>query len=142
LYIAFLSFSHTRFKRGNSKIVYAKTKEEKMTDIIHKLAVAGIIAIICFGAYMGFAGYQTDVYPMDLSIGLFDRIMASSEPKSIIADINAFKEYLPTAGNPVWILPTDTTNFTRIQADLDVMLTSAEKISGVPRDSSAFHTVL
>ena len=52
-----------------------------MTEIIHKLAVGGIIAIICFGAYMGFAGYQTDVYPMDLSIGLFDRIMASSEPK-------------------------------------------------------------
>jgi hypothetical protein len=140
LYIAFLSFSHTRFKRGNSKIVYTKTKEEKMTDIIHKLAVAGIIAIICFGVYMGFAGYQTDVYPMDLSIGLFDRIMASSEPKTIIADINAIKGHLPTAGNPVWIFPTDTTNFTRIQADLDVMLTSAEKISGVPRDSSAFHT--
>jgi len=140
LYIAFLSFSHTRFKRGNSKIVYTKTKEEKMTDIIHKLAVTGIIAIICFGVYMGFTGYQTDVYPMDLSIGLFDRIMASSEPKTIIADINAIKGHLPTVGNPVWIFPTDTTNFTRIQADLDVMLTSAEKISGVPRDSSAFHT--
>ena len=89
---------------------------------------------------MGFVGYQTDVYPMDLSIGLFDRIMASSEPKTIIADINAIKEYLPTEGNPVWIFPTDTTNFTRIQVDLNVMLASAEKISAVPRDSSAFHT--
>jgi len=140
LYIACLSFSHTRFKRGNSKIDYTKTKEEKMADIIHRLAVAGIIAIICFGAYMAFTGYQSDVYPMDLSIGLFDRIMASSEPKTIIADINTIKGYLPAAGNPVWIFPTDTTNFTRVQADLDVMLASAEKISAVPRDSSAFHT--
>ena len=140
LYIAFLSFSHTRFKRGDSKIDYTKTKEEKMADITHKLAIGGIIAIICFGAYMAFAGYQSDVYPMDLSIGLFDRIMASSEPKTIIADINAIKGYLPAEGNPVWIFPTDTTNFTRIQADLDVMLASAEKISAVPRDSSAFHT--
>jgi len=140
LYVACLSFSHTRFKRGNSKIDYTKTKEEKMTDITHKLAVAGIIAIICFGVYMAFTGYQNDVYPMDLSIGLFDRIMASSEPKTIIADINAIKVYLPTEGNPVWIFPTDTSNFTRIQADLDVMLVSAEKISAVPRDSSAFHT--
>jgi len=140
LYIACLSFSHTRFKRGNSKIDYTKTKEEKMSDITHKLAVAGIIAIICFGAYMALSGYQDDVYPMDLSIGLFDRIMASSEPKTIIADINAIKEYLPAEGNPVWIFPTDTSNFTRIQADLNVMLASAEKISGVPRDSSAFHT--
>ena len=140
LYIAFLSFSHTRFKRGDSKIDYTKTKEEKMADITHKLAVGGIIAIICFGAYMAFAGYQNDVYPMDLSIGLFDRIMSSSEPKTIIADINAIKEYLPAEGNPVWIFPTDTSNFTRIQADLDVMLASAEKTSAVPRDSSAFHT--
>jgi hypothetical protein len=140
LYIACLSFSHTRFKRGDSKTDYTKTKEEKMVDITHKLAVAGIIAIICFGVYMAFSGYQNNVYPMDLSIGLFDRIMASSEPKTIIADINAIKGYLPVEGNPVWIFPTDTTNFTRVQADLDVMLASAEKISAVPRDSSAFHT--
>jgi len=140
LYIACLSFSHTRFKRGNSKIDYTKTKEEKMADILHKLAVAGIITIICFGAYMAYTGYQNDVYPMDLSIGLFDRIMASSEPKTIMTDINAIKGYLPAEGNPVWIFPTDTTNFTRIQADLDVMFASAEKISAVPRDSSAFHT--
>ena len=140
LYIACLSFSHTRFKRGNSKIDYTKTKEEKMADILHKLAIAGIMAVICFGAYMAYTGYQNDVYPMDLSIGLFDRIMASSEPKTIMTDINAIKGYLPAEGNPVWIFPTDTTNFTRIQADLDVMFASAEKISVVPRDSSAFHT--
>ena len=140
LYIACMSFSHTRFKRGNSKIDNTKTKDENMADIIHKLAVAGIVAIICFGAYLAYTGYQNDVYPMDLSIGLFDRIMASSEPKTIMTDINAIKEYLPAVGNPVWIFPTDTTNFTRIQADLSVMLASAEKISVVPRDSSAFHT--
>ncbi|NWJ42712.1 glycosyltransferase [Marine Group I thaumarchaeote] len=140
LYIACMSFSHTRFKRGNSKIDNTKTKEETMADIIHKLAVAGIVAIICFGAYLAYTGYQNDVYPMDLSIGLFDRIMASSEPKTIMTDINAIKGYLPAEGNPVWIFPTDTTNFTRIQADLDVMFASAEKISVVPRDSSAFHT--
>jgi len=140
LYIACMSFSHTRFKRGNSKIDYTKTKEETMADIIHKLAVAGIVAIICFGAYMAYTGYQNDVYPMDLSIGLFDRIMASSEPKTIMTDISTIKGYLPATGNPVWIFPTDTTNFTRIQADLDVMFASAEKISAVPRDSSAFHT--
>ena len=140
LYIACMSFSHTRFKRGNSKIDNTKTKDENMADIIHKLAVAGIVAIICFGAYLAYTGYQNDVYPMDLSIGLFDRIMASSEPQTIMTDINAIKEYLPAVGNPVWIFPTDTTNFTRIQADLSVMLASAEKISVVPRDSSAFHT--
>jgi hypothetical protein len=102
--------------------------------------VSGIVAIICFGAYMSYTGYQNDVYPMDQSIGLFDRIMASSEPKTILADVNAIKGLIPTEGNPVWIFPTETSNFSRIQADLTVMASSAEKISSVPRDSSAFHT--
>jgi hypothetical protein len=77
---------------------------------------------------------------MDQSIGLFDRIMASSEPKTIIADINVIKGFIPTEGNAVWLFPTETTNFSRIQADLDVMEASAVKTSAVPRDSSAFHT--
>ena len=77
------------------------------------------MAIICFGAYTGYVGYQDDVYPVDLSIGLLDRIMASSEPKTILADINAIKEYLPVEGNPVYLFPTDTTNFARIQTDLE-----------------------
>ena len=140
LYIALMSFRHTRFKRDRSKTEHIKTKDEKMANITYKLATAGIIAIICFGVYMGFTGYQENVYPIDLSIGLLDRIMASSEPKTIIADIQAMKGYLPTEGNPVYMFPTDTTNFARIQSDLDAMLISTEKISAVPRDSSAFHT--
>ena len=135
-----MSFRHTRFKRDRSKTEHIKTKDEKMANITYKLATAGIIAIICFGVYMGFTGYQENVYPIDLSIGLLDRIMASSEPKTIIADIQAMKGYLPTEGNPVYMFPTDTTNFARIQSDLDAMLISTEKISAVPRDSSAFHT--
>ena len=111
-----------------------------MACITFKLATVGIIAIICFGVYAGYVGYQDNVYPIDLSIGLLDRIMASSEPKTILADINAIKEYLPVEGNAVYLFPTDTTNFARIQTDLNVMLASTEKISAVPRDSSAFHT--
>jgi len=111
-----------------------------MAGITFKLATVGIIGIICFGAYTGYVGYQDDVYPVDLSIGLLDRVMASAEPKTILADIKTIKGYLPAEGNPVYLFPTDTTNFARIQADLDVMLASTEKISAVPRDSSAFHT--
>ena len=139
-YISLMSFTHTRFKRGNSRIDYTKTKEEKMAGITFKLATVGIIGIICFGAYTGYVGYQDDVYPVDLSIGLLDRVMASAEPKTILADIKTIKGYLPAEGNPVYLFPTDTTNFVRIQADLDVMIASTEKISAVPRDSSAFHT--
>ncbi len=38
------------------------------------------------------------------------------------------------------MFPTDSTNFLRIQNDVNFMLTGVEKISTVPKDSSAFHT--
>ncbi|MFZ9006094.1 MAG: glycosyl transferase, partial [Nitrosopumilaceae archaeon] len=34
----------------------------------------------------------------------------------------------------------ESTNFLRIESDVDSMITSIEKISTVPRDSSAYHT--
>jgi hypothetical protein len=89
---------------------------------------------------MAYTGYEKDVYPIDLSRGLLDRIMVSSDPKSIITDLTAIKEYLPEEGNPVWIFKTDSTDFGRIQADLDNMIESVEKISVVPKDSSGFRT--
>ena len=139
-YISLTSFSHTRYKRQGKGENRIKTREEKMADVTYKIATAGIIAVIIFGAYMALTGYESDVYPLDLAIGNLDRIMTSSAPNSIITDINSIKENLPATGNPVWIFPTDTTNFARIQADLDVMILSAEKIQTVPKDSAAFHT--
>ena len=138
-YIALISFSHTRFKRpkfSDHKI----TKEEKMANNFYRLALGGIFAIIVIGGYMSFVGYSTDVYPIDMSVGLLDRTMASSDPQSILLDLNAIKGHLPANGNPVWIFPTDTTNFVRIQTDLDTMIISAEKITAVPTDSAAYHT--
>ena len=138
-YIAWLSFSHTRYKRPQST-KHKITKEEKMANNFYKLALGGIFAIIVIGGYMAFTGYANDVYPLDQSVGLLDRILATSNPQTIIADINAIKANLPETGNPVWIFPTDSTNFVRIQSDLDTMLISAEKIAAVPTDSAAYHT--
>ena len=138
-YIAWLSFSHTRYKRPKFSD-HTITKDEKMANHFYKLALGGIFAIIVIGAYMAFVGYSTDVYPLDMSVGLLDRTMASADPQSILVDLQAIKGHLPVNGNPVWIFPTDTTNFARIQTDLNVMIVSAEKITAVPTDSAAYHT--
>ena len=138
-YISWLSFSHTRYKRPQST-KHKITKEEKMANRFYKLALGGIFAIIIIGGYMAFTGYANDVYPLDQSVGFLDRIVATSDPQSIIADINSIQANLPATGNPVWIFPTDSTNFARIQGDLDTMLISAEKIAAVPTDSAAYHT--
>ena len=42
--------------------------------------------------------------------------------------------------NPVWLFPTESTNFLRMQNDVKIMIETADKISTIPRDSSAYHT--
>ena len=111
-----------------------------MANIFYKLSLVGIIGLITFAGYMAMTGYENDVYPVDLSRGLLDRIMTNPDPDSVLADLKAIKEYLPEEGNPVWVFPTDSTDFGRIQKDLDAMIVSVEKIATVPRDSSSFHT--
>lgn len=155
-YIAYMSLSHTRFKRNKSSDNHVMTKNEKMAKTIYKLSMIGIIGIILFGVFMAITGYNSDIYPLDRMRGHLDGIVGSSDPATIRAhlvaiqtDLNIVIEKMPettnTNGeiiskNPVWLFPTETTNFLRIQNDVNTMIASIEKISTVPKDSSAYHT--
>jgi len=157
-YIAYMSLSHTRFQRNKSSDNHVMTKNEKMAKIVYKLSMIGIIGIIVFGGYMAIAGYNTDIYPLDRMRGNLDGIIGSSDPAAIRAHLVAIQtdlnivmenpnllEATNTSGeiiskNPVWMFPTESTNFLRIQNDVNTMFTGVEKISTVPKDSSAYHT--
>ena len=139
-YISFQSISHSRFKRDKLRINHVQTKEEKMANIFYKVAMGGILGLIIFAAYMAYTGYENDVYPIDLSRGLLDRIMVSSNPETIVADLKAIQVYLPEEGNPVWIFRTDSSDWGRIQADLDDMIVNVVLLASLPRDSSVFNT--
>ncbi len=139
-YIAYVSLSHSKFKRNKFSI--QKSKTEKMADKYYQAAIIGMFAIIAFGAYMAYSGYQNDVYPLDISRGLLDRIAASKDPESILADLHKIKQHLPENGNPVWIFPTDTTDFGRIQKDIDSMITSVEELTGEPSNKADFNTAM
>ncbi len=157
-YIAYMSLSHTRFKRNKSSENHAISKNEKMAKIIYKLSMIGIVGIIVFGGVMAVNGYNADIYPLDRIRGHLDGITSSSDPAvirthlvTIMADLDTVMEnpnlHETTdangdviSKNPVWLFPTDTTNFLRIQNDMKYMLASVEKISAVPRDSSAYNT--
>jgi hypothetical protein len=139
-YIAYVSLSHSKFKRN--KFPIQKSKTEKMADKHYQIAVIGMFAIITFGAYMAYSGYQNDVYPLDLSRGLLDRIIASKDPESILVDLHKIKQYLPAEGNPVWIFPTDTTDFGRMQKDVDSMIVSVEELVGEPSNKADFNTAM
>jgi len=155
-FIAFMSFSHTRFKRNKSIKPRALTKDEKMANKIYKLSMIGIFAIIVFGGFMAIYGYNVDIYPLDRIRGHMDAIVGSSDTVAIQAHLVEVKQDLAivmanleetknadgeiTGKNPVWIFPTESTNFLRIEKAVDSMIASNEKISVVPKDSSAFHT--
>jgi hypothetical protein len=139
-YVAYQSLSHSRFKRNKSE--RARSKAEKMADNYYQIALVGMFTIIIFGAYMAYQGYQSDVYPLDLSRGYLDRIATGGNPQLMLQDLNAIKEQLPKEGNPVWIFPTDTTDFGRIQEDIDSLIESVEAIQSQPKSSVEYSTAM
>ena len=155
-YIAYMSLSHTRFKRNKSSKIRQRTKKEKMANTVYKLSMMGIIGIIIFGGFMAINGYNTDIYPLDRIRGHLDGVLGSSDPVVLRAHLLAIQEDLDLAmenihettdangvvisKNPVWLFATESTNFLRIQSDVNTMLAGVEKMSSVPKDSSAYHT--
>ena len=127
-----------------------------MSNNIYKLAMVGILAIIVFGGYMAISGYNTDIYPLDRIRGNLDGIVSSSDPNvirdhlvAIQTDLDIVMVNIPDtvdangkliAKNPVWIFSTESTNFLRIQNNIDTMITSVNEIASISKDNSAFHT--
>ena len=127
-----------------------------MSNSLYKLATVGIVAIIVFGGYMAISGYADDIYPLDRIRGNLDGIVSSSNPLvihdhlvSIQSDLDLVMVNIPettdTNGkviskNPVWIFGTESTNFLRIQNNIDTMITSVNEISSISKDNSAYHT--
>ena len=139
LYIAYLSISHSTLKKGKSR-GRVESKAEKMANNYYKAALAGIIALIVAGVVLAFDEYGTTIYPLDQSRGLLVRIQATSDPQSISNDIQMVQQLLPKSGNPVWIFPTQDTDFGMMQKDLTTMSSTLDKISTTSPDTAAFHT--
>ena len=155
-YIAYMSLSHTRFKRNKSSKSPPQTKKEKMANTVYKLSMIGIVGIIIFGGFMAIYGYNADIYPLDRIRGHLDGVIGSSDPEVIKShlliiqeDLKLVMDHVPEttdangeiiSKNPVWIFATESTNLLRIQNDVNTMVASIEKISTVPKDSSGYHT--
>jgi len=154
-FIAYMSLSHTRFKKNKSSNDRPLTKKEKTANNIYKLAMVGILAIIVFGGYMAISGYNNDIYPLDRIRGNLDGVITSSDPKiihdhlvAIQTDLDLVMINIPetidangiVAKNPVWMFGTESTNFLRIQNNIDTMIVSVHEISSISKDNSAYHT--
>lgn len=159
-YIAYMSISHTRFKRNKSEADASKkrTKSEIMADRIYKIAIGSIITIIIFGGFMAYNGYNTDIYPIDRMRGNMDGITATSDTSAINAHLMSIKndmtivlanDFVPekrdangilVSKNPVWVFSTETTNLVRMNSNIDTMILRIDKMATLPIDSSAFNT--
>ncbi len=126
-----------------------------MSENVYKLAIVGIVSIVIFGGYMAISGYNTDIYPLDRIRGNLDGIVSSSDPAvirehlvAIQADLDLVMANLPEtlddgkviSKNPVWIFSTESTNFLRIQNNIDAMFAGLDEISSISKDNSAYHT--
>ena len=127
-----------------------------MSDNTYKLAMVGIIGIIVFGGFMAISGYNTDIYPLDRIRGNLDGIVSSSDPVvirehlvAIQTDLDLVMVNIPEttdesgkviSKNPVWIFGTESTNFLRIQNNIDTMFAGVDEISSLSKDNSAYHT--
>jgi len=127
-----------------------------MSGNVYKLAMVGILGIIVFGGYMAVSGYNTDIYPLDRIRGNLDGIITSSDPAiirdhlvAIQTDLDLVMANIPEitdkngnviAKNPVWIFGTESTNFLRIQNNIDTMFAGVDEISSISKDNSAYHT--
>src|SRR5579885_300077 len=139
-YIAYLSISHSTFKKGKSRNMPVMSGSQRMANTYYKFAMGGIMGLIVLGVVMAFEEYGTTIYPIDQARGLLLRIQATSDPQSIHNDLTAVKALLPPSGNPVWIFPTDDTDFGLMQKDLTAMLAITDLIANTSPDSAAFHT--
>ncbi|MCH7559866.1 MAG: hypothetical protein IIC67_00600 [Thaumarchaeota archaeon] len=111
------------------------------------LIIIGCIGIIAVGFYLNFEYYQSTIHPLNLANNNLNDIVTSSEHTVISTHLFEIKqnlmlvmEKLPEDKNPVWMFPTETTNFLRIEDDVNRMITMTKKISTVPKDSSVYYT--
>ena len=108
---------------------------------------------ICFcllvitGVNLNLDFYQNTIHPLNLTTENLNQVIGSSsisQIKTHLAEtkhnINTVMEKMSEDKNPVWLYPTESTNFLRIENDLDSMIISIDKLSELSTDTSAFHT--
>ena len=112
--------------------------------------------LIVSGVALAGVFYQDTIKPLELTQAHLDMIMGTSDPETIKANLIEVKQNLSLVmenmetrtdidgreigKNPVWIFPTESTNFLRIENDVDRIIETNNYISTVPIDTSAFHT--
>ena len=113
---------------------------------IQELLIIGFGLLIIAGLSLSFNYFQ-NVTTLNSANENLDEIISSSDIDVIHINLVELEHNLdlmmmnlPENKNPVWLFPTETTNFLRMQNDVDLLITRVDNISTIPKDSSAYHT--
>jgi len=111
------------------------------------LIIIGCLGLITIGVYLNFEYHKDVIYPLNLVennlekiIGTTDKILISNYLSDTKVLLQIFIEHLPKDKNPVWFFPTESTNFLRIDKNVDQMTRSLNELSLFPQDTSSYHT--
>jgi len=114
---------------------------------MQKFLIVVFSVMMIAGVWYSFVFYQETIRPAELTWDHLDMVSETSDVIIIKEELLQAKSYLaksmanlPEGKNPVFIYPTESTNFNRINHDLDSMIITNEKISKVPRGTSAYGT--
>ncbi|MDE1766802.1 MAG: hypothetical protein KGI27_11105 [Thaumarchaeota archaeon] len=108
---------------------------------IYNLTIIAIcLSSIALGITLTNQFHTNFIHPIDRARGILIQVQATSDPQTIQNELVTVKRLLPASGNPVWISPTDDTDFGLMQNDLQAMLGTANNIAHAPSWSSDFHT--
>ncbi len=102
------------------------------------LAIAGFAIIIVAGSALLYSAYYSSFYAIDRANALFSRAETAGFAEDMLAYLQRGRQLLPRSGNPVWWFPTDKTDFSEIQQDIDGIIARATLLESLPRDSSAY----
>lgn len=102
------------------------------------LAAAAIAVIIAAGASSLYLAYYNSFYTIDRANALFSRAETAGFAEDMIAYLRRGENLLPKSGNPVWWFPTDRTDFSEINKDLNQIIERATILETLPRTSSAY----
>lgn len=105
-----------------------------------RLAVAGIgfVIIVVAGALLFYSAYYNSFYAIDRANALFSRAETAGFAEDMVAYLERGRVLLPKSGNPVWWFPTDRTDFSEIQRDIDSIIARATLLENLPRNSTAY----
>ena len=83
-------------------------------------------------------GYIDTVYKLEVAVGYLSRAKSAGFAEDMIRYIDDALLHLPNSGNPVWLFPTERTDFSLIRSDLESIRERLAIISRIDRASPAY----